>query len=142
MATRHVLIQLKSGFVNASADSATLDVLNWGNGITDAVRFTSLIGSIIQFNWLGVYSVRESNVPPPPESPPLEPPLPNWRLDIWFEGETGTSFSVSDTVKGQILADLEGPGSEDSIVTFDTLENYRLRFPTKALACITFVAQS
>lgn len=142
MATRQLTLKLKTGSFNTAADSAVLDALNWGSGQEDSVRFTAIDGRIWQFNWTGVLYAKESNVPPPPPAPPVIPPLPNWVVTVQFtDGAGPIEYTVSTATKDQLLLDLTGPGSEDSILTFDTLLSFRVRCPSKALAAISFLAQ-
>ncbi len=142
MATRQLALKFSQGSANASADSAVLDAADWGMGVDDSVRLSLVGGEILQFNWEGVLYVREGTVPPAPPIPPFDPPLPNWVVSIRFGDAPGASeYVVSPAVQAQLLLDLEGPSSEDQILTFDTLDNYRLRLPTKALASINFEPQ-
>ncbi len=144
MATRQLTLKFEQDSSNTSADGAGLDALNWGSGIEDQVIFTDISGRVWAFNWIGTLYVREAPVPAPPPTLPVVPPLPNWGVKIVFREAPGGSLEceVSPSVKDQMLTDITGPGSEDIILTFDTLRNYRLRCPTKGIACLYFTPQT
>lgn len=139
MATRQFFMKFRKGGDTQFVDSTVLDSLNYGSGVEDSVRFDTINGRTIQFNWAGVLFTQEQSVPVVPDLDPGPPPPVDWDFDIIYQEMSGPNeFSISTSTKDAILAALMGPGSEDMIVTFDTLNGKRIHCPSKSFACVVF----
>jgi hypothetical protein len=115
-----------------TVSSDVYDLIDWGNGVEDSVQFTCVDGCEVTYKLDSVISiVADGGVVPGPGS------YPGW--EILAVGKTGSILWTVDNDTKEAIADaISGPGSEDAVVTFMSLDGPTVRVLTKNLEYIQF----
>ena len=113
-------------FVVSDAEYALID---WGTTGDDFVRFETTSGGDIAVNLQQVTTLTTPGVEPPPGS------FPGFRVNMIASKES-IDAHVNQATRDALVAALQGPGSEDQVLQFTTLEGEDVRIVTRNMGVL------
>ncbi len=119
-------------YVVSDAEYAGID---WGSTNEDVVTFTTESGEVIFVRLSRVGSASS------PGSPPAPGTQSGYRVRV--QGNAGSvDVHISEEVKNTLVAALQGPGSDNRILEFTTLEGIDYKVPNANSSYIEFQVES
>ncbi len=116
-------------FVVSDSEAAGID---WGNSNEDTIVFETVDQEDVYLNWDNIAVITISGAAPPPGST-----LPGYRM-LAAAADGSFNAHINEATRDALVASLNGPGSENMIMEFTTLNGYDVRLPNKNILYISF----
>ncbi len=116
-------------FLVSDSEAAAID---WGNSNEDTIVFETVDQEAVHLNWDNVAVISISGAAPPPGST-----LPGYRM-LAVAPDGSLDAHIDEVTRDALVASLSGPGSENMILEFTTLNGYDVRLPNKNALYISF----
>ena len=116
-------------FVVSDGEASSID---WGNSNEDTIVFETVNQEEVHLNWDNIAVISVSGASPPPGST-----LPGYRI-LAVSVDGSLDAHINETTKDALVTSLMGPGSENIILEFTTLNGYDVKLSNKNALYISF----